>query len=499
MRYYIVRENDRWVIINPIDLFTQDWQSYESEYFIYHVPREVHLADHMYKIRASDQSCENMLRFFHIELTDKIHFYAPRTAEECGELILHPSAHGYGVIPTQKWMRRSPANYKIISPSLYHPHEVAHCLTGLAGISLDNHIIAEGLAVALGGVAGADEELTLIEASNMLGASKLLPLERLFTMPKQEYFRTNYITYYESGALIRFLHDRFGIEKLRRFCTHIEDIENLGESLEDAFQMSLNTLEDEFHKYLLSRKSTAIGFDVPPEATPVFAMADPQNDDKGDGDYVYPQHPNFAKGVFDLRQFSVFKDSDNAYFKITMSKLMTPVSYGSSDEQFTPCIVIAINDGDSKERALNRDCHGVRFPHDEGYNIKLNVGSAVSVSNHLGKVYYTTPDIVYEYINKEENAIELSVPLAMIGEPEEDWKYFVGVGLTSNRTMNFIDGGPMPVRQDHRVFISGGNFSHGNPNFIDILLPPSLKQKKVLSHYDMPTNIKPIVPMIEGS
>jgi len=34
--------------------------------------------------------------------------------------------------------------------------------------------------------------------------------------------------------------------------------------------------------------------------TPVFSIEDPENDDTGDGDYVYPQHPNFEDGVFEF-------------------------------------------------------------------------------------------------------------------------------------------------------------------------------------------------------
>ena len=228
----------------------------------------------------------------------------------------------------------------------------------------------------------------------------------------------------------------------------------------------------------------------------VFSMDDPDNDDTGDGDYTYPEHKNFEKGVFDLKSFTVFKDNKNAYFRVTLSKLMTPVSYGSSDEQFTPCIVIAVNYGKNEERILNRDCHGVQFLPNEGYDIKINIGSAVSLSNALGKVYYTTPDIVYDSVGKAEGAIEVSIPVDIIGEPDENWKYFVGVGLTSSRTMNFLYNGPMPVWQNHPVFISGGNYDHSNPAFIDILLPNNIDQSGLLSDYDSERGISAEIKMV---
>jgi hypothetical protein len=497
MRYYLTREQNRWVFINPIDLLTQDWESYESRHFIYHFPGEIRVADHMNEIRASDASFERMIRFFGIEPAGRIHFYAPRTARECGELILHPPANGYAPLPPRSWLEHPVASYKIISPAFYHPHEVAHTLTALAGIVCRNHIVSEGFAVALGGVAAATEDLTLIESRNLLEASQLIPLAELFSMPPGEYFRKNYITYYESGALIRLLHERFGMESLRLFCSKTEDSDDLGEILRDVYEMSVDSLERLFHEYLLRIETPDIGYDIPPGATPVFSMDDPGNDDTGDGDYVYPQHPDFEDGVFDLRRFAVFKDNEKAYFRITLSKLMEPVSYREGSDLFVPCIVIAIHKGKQGGMPRNHVCHGVRLPPEEGYHIKLNVGAAISLSNYLGKVYFTTPDIVYETVNKKENSIDFSVPLDMIGEPDADWKYFVGVGLTTNRVMNFIHGGPAFVRQNHRAFISGGNYPQGNPDFIDILLDPSIDQEKLLGQYDVPKNIRPVVPMTE--
>ncbi|MBM4161182.1 MAG: hypothetical protein FJ217_08785 [Ignavibacteria bacterium] len=496
MRFYVVREKERWLFINPIDLLTRDWQSYESKHFIYHFPKEYRLEDHLHEIRANDQSFENMLRFFDLDLTDRLRFYKARSAPECGELILQPPANGLAPLPSKENTNPPFGAYNVISTSFYHPHEVAHCLAAVAGIPYDNAVVTEGFAVALGGVAGATEETTLQEARNLLEISKLLPLETLFIIPLSEFLRQNYITYYESGALVRFLYDRFGMGKLKEVCEYLNQPSRADESMERVLGVTISQLEKQFHAYLLRQQRKNIGFSIPPTATEMFSMKDPENDDTGDGDYVYPRHQNFAKGVFDLRQFAVLKDQHNAYFKITMSKLMTPAFYGSSDEQFTPCIVIAINYGRNGKRTLARDCHGVRFSPDEGYDLKLNIGSAVSVSNNLGKVCYTTPDIVYKFVNKEAHTIEVSIPVGMIGEPQEDWKYFVGIGLTSNRTMNFLYSGPMPVHQNHPVFISGGNFAFGNPDFIDILHPDTDEQVRILSRYDAAKNVKPIVVMI---
>ena len=496
MRYYVIHENNRWVFINPIDHLTQDWASYESEQFIYHFPPEIRVNDHLHEISANDQSFQDMLRFFELEPTGKIPFYVSRSTERAGELMLQPPANGYAVLPLQG-SHLPPEAYRVISTSFYHPHEVAHCVAALAGIPYNHPVITEGFAVVLGGVTTATAELTLIEARNLLETSKLLPLETLFTLPVTEFLQKNYITYYESGALIRFLHDRYGLSKLMEISAALKQPSDIEGNLEHILGESISRLEKQFHDYLSRQNRENIGFSIPPAAVEVFSMSDPEHDDTGDGDYVYPKHTDFAKGVFDLRRFAVLKDNHNAFFRITMSQLTTPVSYGSSDEQFTPCIVIAINYGDTGKRSLQHKLHGVHLPAGEGYDVKLNIGSAVSLSNNLGKVFYTTPDIVYDFISTNDRSIEISIPKSIIGEPDEDWRYFVGIGLTSNRTMNFLYNGPMPVMQNHPVFISGGNFTYGNPGFIDILYPDADEQEQILGEYDVDMNIVPVVKMVE--
>ncbi|MFQ5750606.1 MAG: hypothetical protein ACE5HI_01295 [bacterium] len=237
MRFYIVQENGRWVFINPIDVLTRDWKTYESAHLIYHFPEEYNLEDHLHEIRANDESFKNMLRFFNLDLTEKLHFYMARTGRECGELILQPPANGYATLPSKENTNPPFGVYKVISTSFYHPHEVAHCLAAIAGIPYDNAVVTEGFAVALGGVAGATEETTLQEARNLLEASKLLPLEALFTLPVSEFLQKNYITYYESGALIRFLHGRFGMGKLKEVCAYLNQLSDTEKNIKPIVEM----------------------------------------------------------------------------------------------------------------------------------------------------------------------------------------------------------------------------------------------------------------------
>ncbi|MFC1565052.1 glucodextranase DOMON-like domain-containing protein, partial [candidate division KSB1 bacterium] len=185
------------------------------------------------------------------------------------------------------------------------------------------------------------------------------------------------------------------------------------------------------------------------------------------------------------------------YFRILFENMTEPVMYSQNGELFIPGAVIAINKGGSNDRPLGKYGDGVEFGGDGGYDVKINIGDAVSLTNPLGRVYYTTPSIGHEIRNIEKSLIEFSLLVEYLGEPGEDWKYFVGAGLMSDRSMNFANAGPMPVlKEGPPVFIKGANFDFGNPAFIDILLPEDIDQSKLLGNYDPEKGKRAVVPMI---
>ena len=80
MRFYMIRENGQWVFINPIDLLTAEWQTFEGNHFIYHFPKELRLEDHRFAIQANEDAFSRILEFFNLELPQKLRFYVARTA-----------------------------------------------------------------------------------------------------------------------------------------------------------------------------------------------------------------------------------------------------------------------------------------------------------------------------------------------------------------------------------------------------------------------------------
>jgi hypothetical protein len=384
----------------------------------------------------------------------------------------------------------------VTSTSFFHPHEVMHVLQVLAGIPGINAAFSEGFAVAFGGGPVFSPALALAETRHLMHGPEFIPLRQLLAMSDTEFIRQNYITYLEAGAFVRFLIDRFGIDSLKQLANATGSPAELPSTIARVCGLALEEMEIGWKDYLAALALPAVEHSIPDQAIEVFSMTDPRGDDVGDGDYSYPNE-RFASGTFDLTEFEVLKDSARAYFRLTFRELQRPVTYGSNTERFVPGVAIAINRGPPGGRHLQQHAHGVRFQAGSGYDVKLSVGTAVSVSDSRGRVHFTSGQVWHDMADTRARTISFSLPIAFLGAPTDEWEYFVGVGLATDRTMNFLYGGPTPVYQEHPVYISGGNNPDGrNPTFIDILLPEDIDQTAVLRDYDSVTPA--VVRMVGG-
>jgi hypothetical protein len=370
-----------------------------------------------------------------------------------------------------------------------------HLFQAMAEINEVNAAITEGFAVALGGGAVSTAELAVAEAGHLLGTPSYIPLDDLLHMSDRDFLRANYVTYFEAGAFVKFLMERHGLERFRAMTNGTTSPRVLESTITSVYGRTIEQLETEWHAHLLDQTFPRVGATIPSDASLLFSMTDPVGDDVGDGDYAYPNE-RFRPGVFDLTGFEVFKDARDVYFRLRFATLTAPVTYSSRGERFVPGTTIAIKKGAGSGRMLREVTHGVRFETGSGYDIELNVGTAVSLSNNLGKVYFTTGAIRENIADTSANTIEFSLPIELVGDPYDDWEYFVGVGLATDRTMTFLYGGPVTVHASHPVFITGGDFERGNPAFIDILLPEEEDQAEVLGDYDAGTGRLALVPMV---
>ena len=482
MRFYVTKENNRWIFINPVDILTENWITYETGHLSIHFPENVNINDYKSEIEYIKSETDKIISFFNLELKEKIHYYFARSPEECGELFLQRGSNGYAA----PWIKTA------VSTTFDNLHEVIHVLDNNAGFEANNYALDEGIAVAFGGATKSTPDFAVNQTRNFIEDCKYIPLKKLLTNSR-EFFTRNFITYFESGALIRFLFEKYGIVKLRELYRVTRSSKNVFDALQKTYNHTLVELESQFKEYILSLEIPKIISPVPQNAYPIFSMKDPMDDDKGDGDYSYTFN-RFEKGVFDLIKFEIFKGENDVYFRLKFNSVYKLADYQNEVENFFPGAVIAINSGDVKN--TRKILHGIELKN-PGYNIKINIGDAVSLTNNLGKLYFSTPFIWNKITDKSKNTIEFSLPITFVGEPSKEWRYFVGTGLMSDRSMNFTDAGLMRVMKDGPpYFIKGGNFNYGNPCFMDILLPEKLDQIKLLSRYNPEKGIRALIPMV---
>jgi hypothetical protein len=495
MRYYVIPEDGDWLLTNPIDVLTRGWNQHEGEHLVVYCPAEIDIAKHLAEIDFVDTQCGKMLDALDLSLERKIEYYKVASPHQCGELVCFPPANGYAAIQLTNDATIPQWFDLVVSTSFDNAHEVMHVLASKAKIPYVSAAFCEGLAVAYGGTTLQTPDLALTKTKTLVGTPAYVPLASLLTMPDADFLRASYVTYQEAGAFVRFLIDTFGIAKVRRLYDEIVATDDVSGAARGICGCAIDTLETMLHAYLEAVEVLDVDTTIPDESQLVFVMADPAGDDRGDGDYTYPSDDRFCEGAFDLREFAVLRDSDRVYFRLGLASLIEPVGYTSGGERFMPGAVIAMKRGDEAEGHLTRSCHGIEFEEAGGFDLKVAVGFGVCIADSFGKVVSTTGDISERILKKDSSSMEFSVPIATIGEPDGTWSYFVGIGLMSDRAMDFF-GGPVPVVMESSTLIGGGNARHGNPAFIDVLLPPNVDQTRLLSAYDAVSGRLASVPMV---
>jgi carbohydrate-binding DOMON domain-containing protein len=487
--FYLVWENKSWLLINPIDILTKNWSRYETSNMIFVYPKGINIDDQLQEIKLLDEEYQSMCKAMNFYFDDKIEYYKASSPEECGRLLTQPPFNGLAAVTYQD----SIAWFQIaVSTTFYNPHEVMHIVSLSSGIPYGNLFFSEGLAVAYGGTTFQTAEYADIYSKNVLDDTNYIPIERLMTMSNREFVRLNYITYQEAGSFVRYLVEVYGIDKLKDFVSKFNVSGDLDAQSRSVFNSSLDALEMRWKEYLCDIDLPEVGFSISDKAQLVFSMSDPKNDDKGDGDYEYPSDERYVKGCFDLTKFEVFQEGTRVCFRVGLQKVIEPVSVEPGGTKSIPAIVIAINKGNKHERQLYKYTNEVELA--DGYDLKINVGFGINISNNMGKIFVSTNDFYNEIANRKSNNLTFSLPIEIIGEPEEGWTYFVGVGLTNEPAFNF--SGLRPVRKSGPGFISGGNYDYSNPAFIDILLPENIDQSNVLSDYDSKTGRLATIEMV---
>ncbi len=200
---------------------------------------------------------------------------------------------------------------------------------------------------------------------------------------------------------------------------------------------------------------------------------DPANDDTGYTGYRYPLNPNFINGILDILNFRVDYDEANLYFKFKFRKLNNPGWHPEYGFQLT-YIALAI-DQDGKIGSGKRDI-GMNSKYllseNEAFEKIIYVGGGLRVDDAKdGIIAYYIPvdrDISNPLGDVSGSTISFSLPVEIIGKPDNNWRFIVlvgaqddhgGAGLGDFRNVELIES----------EWSGGGKIDPKLPNIYDVL------------------------------
>jgi C-terminal binding-module, SLH-like, of glucodextranase/Glycosyl hydrolases family 15/Glucodextranase, domain B len=226
-------------------------------------------------------------------------------------------------------------------------------------------------------------------------------------------------------------------------------------------------------------------FDFVP-GTLVFDTADPDNDDNGPGNYVYPTSDNFHAGAFDLQAFQIYDDGTNIIFRV-QTRDLTPTFGSPEGAQLVDVYV-----HDPTEPAASTST-AASFPQ---RNYQIAAGSAwnrlVEVQG-FGQRYIdasgTTLGTIQISANQLSRFITFSVPKASLGTPASGWTFTVVLtgqdGFSPDQARGFAT---TPQDFLFGVCATASNDAHCTvdpstvPKAMDVLTPAGVEQSNELDY-----------------
>jgi len=248
----------------------------------------------------------------------------------------------------------------------------------------------------------------------------------------------------------------------------------------------------------------------PAAANPVLEAADPDRDDYGPGEYLYPIHPYFFQsGVFDLKGFRIRDGGKSWVFEVEVDR-ETPRPIEARATLARPLIFeqeVFFQNFDIYIRTPAADlktAEGEPGRHDRavpGRNFRFAPGHewnrAVVITPYPFQVRTLLRDwgprddvLVPANVRRIGPRFIVRIPKDAIGNSRpETWRYAVVVSGATPLVQGYVradDLDPnaltMPIRQNPgRWFFGGGDLSPYNPAIIDLLAPTRARQKELLA------------------
>ncbi|HWP82382.1 MAG TPA: amylo-alpha-1,6-glucosidase [Bacteroidota bacterium] len=211
------------------------------------------------------------------------------------------------------------------------------------------------------------------------------------------------------------------------------------------------------------------------QARLVVEMNDPVGDDKGlSGSYLYPQTPNLKPGSLDITGFRVKTDEENVYFRMEFRNLSNPGWHPEYGFQLTYAAIAIDKDGikNSGQRTVGRNAN-ISLPSNLGYETIIYVGGGVRIEDAKGVIlaeYIPIPDDVKRPLGDvRKKTIEFALPVAVLGEPDDTWRFFVYVGAQDDHGGAGL-GDFRSVSSRAGEWVGGGKRRPSDPNIYDVIV-----------------------------
>ena len=213
----------------------------------------------------------------------------------------------------------------------------------------------------------------------------------------------------------------------------------------------------------------------PISGSPVFDVADKENDDKGMGSYTYPFTPLIAPGSLDIKHFTVVTDKKNVRFTLRFRELSNPGFHPEYGFQFTYAAIAIDKDGrdNSGESEAGMNAH-YKFGKNFRYETIVYVGGGINVVDAKGTMLAAYMPLEGDEADPlgddQTKTIEFTLPVDVIGTPSASWKYAVLVGAQDDHGGAGI-GEFRSVETARSEWTGGGKRKSTDPNVYDTILP----------------------------
>ena len=233
----------------------------------------------------------------------------------------------------------------------------------------------------------------------------------------------------------------------------------------------LQSLKGPSHRLLSNAEAKAQGN----SASILYDVQDPEGDDKGTGNYVYPLTPLLKPGSLDITRFTLSADDKYAYFKLRFRNLSDPGWHPEYGFQLTYVAIAIDKDGKpgSGSTAVGMNSNFSLDPR-YAYETILYVGGGVRVADSKGVILAEYIPVAGDEKNPlgitQTKEIGFSIPVDVLGKPGTNWRYTVLVGCQDDHGGAGI-GDFRTVESTAKEWTGGGRKKPSDSNVYDVIFP----------------------------